>query len=316
MDELQKQKTITRATSSSDRPDRNVLINFFIFTLLMGGAPVAMRITYSEMDPFWMGFLRFGLGAVIYWVLVLAKRLQIPKGRALVGPLLYGILSIGISFALLAWGLVKTPASLAAIFLALIPILTVFLSAIQKVELLTPQGIIGSLLSVTGTFIAVSAASSSNKISLIHIGALILGVVFLAQGGIVIKRYPTNHPIITNALAMTVGAIILAITSWLAREAWVIPTQTATWAALGYLVIFVSCIAFLLYLQVLNLWTASGTSYGFVVIPFITVIISSILTGEQITLNLLIGCLVVMGGVVYGALLPQKVRATAECLTC
>jgi drug/metabolite transporter (DMT)-like permease len=306
----------TNTSLSPVRPDRKVLISFIVYILLMGGAPVAMRITYSEMPPFFMGFLRFGLGSLIYWILVFSKRLQIPQGHAMVGPLLYGVLGIGISFALLAWGLVRTPTSLAAIFLALVPMLTVILSAIQGVEPLTSRGIFGTLLTVTGTFIAVGAASSSSEISIIHIGALILGAAFLAQGSVVIKRYPPNPPIVTNALGMTVGAIILAIVSLILGESWVIPTHPSTWAALGYLVFFVSFAALFLYLQVLNNWTASGTSYGFVIIPFITVVISALITREQITLNFLLGLVLVIAGVIFGALMPNKVKVTKECATC
>ena len=306
----------TNTSLSPVRPDRKVIISFIVYILLMGGAPVAMRITYSEMPPFFMGFLRFGLGSLIYWILVFSKKLRIPKGHAFVGPLLYGVLGIGISFALLAWGLVKTPASLAAIFLALVPMLTIILSTLQGIEPLTTRSIFGALLSVAGTFIAVGAASSSNGISIIHIGALILGAAFLAQGSVVIKRYPPNPPIITNALAMTVGTIILAFGSLMTGEPWVIPSQPSTWAALGYLVFFVSFVGLLLYLQVLNNWTASGTSYGFVIIPFITVVISALITREQITLNFLLGLVLVIAGVIFGALMPNKVKVTKECATC
>ncbi len=254
----------TRNPITSTRPEPNVLIFFFIYILLMSGAPVAMRITYSEMGPFFMGFLRFGLGSLIFWILVFFKRLQIPNGQALIGPLLYGIFGIGISFALLAWGLVKTPTSLAAIFLALVPMLTVILSALQRVEPITSRSIFGSLFSIVGTIVAVGAASSYG-LSIIHIGALILGTVFLAQGSIALKRYPPNPPIMTNALAMSVGAIILGITSLVSGESWAIPLQPRTWVALSYLVFFVSIVGFLLYLKVLKNWTASATSYGFVV---------------------------------------------------
>jgi drug/metabolite transporter (DMT)-like permease len=309
-----------RMTSQSSlvvsRPDFNVLIYFLVFILIMGGSPVAMRIGYSQLAPFWLGFLRFGLGAIVFWILVAIKRLRVPQGRAVLGPILYGILGIGISFVFLAWGLVKTPASLAAIFLALVPMMTVILSSVQGVEPLTTRGIFGSALTVVGTIIAVGAASSSNEISFIHIGALILGTAFLAEGGIVVKRYPPNSPITTNAVAMLVGAIILVIASLIAGESRVIPSQSTTWIALGYLVFFVSGVAFLLYLEVLNKWTASGTSYGFVIIPFVTIVISAFLIREQISPNFLIGAAVVISGVIIGALLPQKVKMTRECLTC
>ena len=46
----------------------------------------------------------------------------------------------------------------------------------------------------------------------------------------------------------------------------------------------------------------------FVIIPFITVIVSAVLTREHVTLNLLIGLVVVITGVIIGALLLRRVE--------
>ena len=53
-------------------------------------------------------------------------------------------------------------------------------------------------------------------------------------------------------------------------------------------------IAFLLYMFVLGKWSASGTSYGFVLVPLVTIVVASTLVGEEITFNFLIGA-----GLVY-----------------
>jgi drug/metabolite transporter (DMT)-like permease len=105
---------------------------------------------------------------------------------------------------------------------------------------------------------------------------------------------------------MTIGALILSIVSLITREQWLIPTEIDTWIAFGYLLVFVTIIVFLLYLFVLRRWTASGTSYGFVVIPLITVVVASSLAGERITLSFVGGGVLVLAGVVVGALLPSK----------
>lgn len=290
---------------------------FAAFILLVGGAPVAMRISYSELAPFWMGLARFGLGAAAFWAMAVFKGLRVPKGRALLGAVIYGTLGVGISFVLMAWGLVKTSASLAAILMAMVPLMTVFLSAFQGVESLSARGLLGSLLAVAGIAITVGGASSMD-ISMPHVGAILLGTGFIAQSGVVIKRFPPNPPIITNAIAMTVGAFILGIFSLVTGEAWVIPSQPSTWAALSYLVVFVTVIAFMFYLQVLNNWSASGTSYGFVIIPLITVIVAAVLTSEQITVNFMIGAGLVLIGVLVGALLPGKKVTAADdaCKDC
>jgi drug/metabolite transporter (DMT)-like permease len=287
---------------------------FAVFILLVGGAPVAIRIGYAEMAPFWMGVARFGLGALVFWGLAIYKGLKLPQGRGLVGAVLYGVLSVGISIVLISWGLVKTPASLASILLALVPLMTLLLSSLQGVESLSWRGVLGSLLAIGGTAIAVGGATSGD-ISLPHIGAIILATAFSAQSSVVIKRFPPNPPIMTNAISMTVGSIILGIASLVTGEAWVIPSQTNTWVAFGYLLIFVTILAFILYLQVLGRWTASGTSYGFVVIPLVTVIVAAVLTEENITASFLVGAVLVIAGVLVGALLPSKdkTEAVEEC---
>lgn len=307
----------TQASPVSTLPDRNVLVPFAAFIILVGGAPVAIRIIYSELSPFWLGLARFGFGAAVFWALALFKGLQVPKGRALVGAVLYGALGVGISMVLMGWGLVKTSASLAAILMAMVPLMTVLLAALQGVESLTGRGLFGALIAIVGIAITVGGASSVN-ISLPHIAAIIAGTGFLAQSGVVIKRFPPNPPIMTNAIAMTVGASILAIASLATGESWVIPAQPGTWAALGYLGIFVTVFAFIFYMQVLNKWSVSGTSYGFVIIPLVTVIIAALLTKEQITINFLIGAALVLTGVLVGALLPGRKKATEinECKDC
>ena len=120
------------------------------------------------------------------------------------------------------------------------------------------------------------------------------------------KKFPRSHPIATNAIAMTIGALILGTTSLITNEPWVIPIEIDTWVALGYLIVFVTIIVFLLYLYVLGRWTASGTSYGFVIIPLITVVVAATLAGEQITLSFIAGGVLVLAGVLVGALLPSK----------
>lgn len=109
-----------------------------------------------------------------------------------------------------------------------------------------------------------------------------------------------------NAIAMTIGALILGTISLITNEPWVIPTQVDTWLAFGYLLVFVTVIVFLLYLYILGRWTASGTSYGFVLTPLVTIIVASLLAGEQITLSFIAGGVLVLAGVLVGALLPSK----------
>ncbi len=294
-------------TAISTLPDRSVLIAFLMFIVVGGGASVAIRVTYGELAPFWAAASRFGLAALAFWVMVVIEKLSLPKGRALLGAVIFGTLTVGLAFILIAWGLVETPASIYQILMALVPLFTLFLSAIHGIESITRRGLFGSLLAVVGIAITVGGASTMD-LSLPHIAAILIAAVFVAEGGVMIKKFPPNPPIITNAIGMTTGAIILGITSLVSGEVWNIPTQTNTWVAFIYLVVFVTILAFMLYMFVLSRWTASGTSYGFVLVPLVTIVVASTLAGEEITLNFLIGAAFVLAGVIIGALLPSKTK--------
>jgi drug/metabolite transporter (DMT)-like permease len=291
-------------------PDRLTLSAFALFILLAAGAPVAIRFTYAELPPFWSGTARFGTGALVFWVLVLLGKIPIPRGQALIGAVLFGTLSVGGAFVLAAWGLVKVPASLASVLLALVPLLTLFLAYLHRLESFRWQGFLGSFLTVVGIAV-VFGGSSTGALSIPHVLAIIGTAAFLAEAGVVVKKFPRSHPLAMNAIAMTVGAIILSAVSLLSGERWVIPSQANTWISLAFLVFLVTVIGFVLYLFVLRRWTASGTSYAFVVSPLVTVVLAALLAGEQITWSFIAGAALVLSGVVVGALLPSRARDSA-----
>jgi drug/metabolite transporter (DMT)-like permease len=287
-------------------PDRITLIAFAGFVILAGGAAIAIRFTYAELAPYWSGVLRFALVALVFWLLVLVRKVPLPRGRALGGAALFGFLSVGAAFLLVYYGLTKTPASLYSTIAAIIPLLTLFFAVAHKLELFRMRGVAGGLLAVAGIAIAVSGSLFSGvEISLPHIVAILLAAACFAEAGIVIKLFPPSHPYATNAVAMTVGMLMLAAASLILGETWVLPALPLTWLALVYLVV-ATVGAFLLYIFVLGRWTASGASYAFVLTPIVTVVLASVLTDETISLIFLLGAAVVLAGVYVGALKPAK----------
>ena len=292
-------------TSTSALPDRNTLIAFGFFVLLAGGASVAIRITYAELPPFWSAAARFFLAGLVFWLIMLIRKIPLPRGRALLGAALFGTLTVGVSFTLVAWGLVATPASLYQVLMAMVPLLTIFFAFLHGLEKIRWQGILGALLAVAGIAVVVGGSDTSS-VSIPHILAIILAAASMAEGGVIAKKFPRSHPVATNAVAVSIGALILGTVSLITGEQWVIPVLATTWIAFIYVLVFVTIFAFLLYLYVLGRWTASGTSYGFVLIPLVTVILATNLAGEQITFSYVIGAVLVLSGVIFGALLPSK----------
>jgi drug/metabolite transporter (DMT)-like permease len=117
------------------------------------------------------------------------------------------------------------------------------------------------------------------------------------------------HPLTMNAVGMTVGASLLVLLAALLGDALVLPQRGETWAALAYVVLVGSIVVFGLYVFVLRYWAASRAAYGFVIIPLVTVALSTWLDDEPITPALVVGGLLVVVGVYIGALRRPPRRA-------
>ncbi|MBK5108755.1 MAG: DMT family transporter [Anaerolineales bacterium] len=281
------------------------LVAFLAVVILGGSNAVAVRFSNFELPPFWGAAIRFAAAALIFWVAVILRRIEFPKGRALYGALIYGALTIGIPYALLYWALVSVPASLAIVLLTFGPLFTFLFAWAHGQEAFRWRSLIGALIAITGILIGLGAEIGST-VSLLPLVAIVVAVAVSAEGTVLYKSYPSGDPLVVNSLALSTGAAILILISIFARETWIFPASQATWIAYGYLVIAGSVLMFYSFLYVLDRWTASATSYSTLLIPVVTIIVAAWLLDEQITLRFLVGTLIVVIGVWMGAISQTK----------
>ena len=273
----------------------------FVMVVILGGSnAVAIRFSNLELPPFWSAAIRFAAAAVVFWAIVLLRRVEVPKGRALIGALVFGALNIGVGGALTYWGLVHVPASLSMTILSLGPLLTFFLASAHGQEAFRWRALLGAIVAVAGMLVGVGSAVGSS-IPLLPVLALIAAAAASAEAAVLYKFFPRGDPVAANALALTTGAIILVVISLIAGEARSLPATPATWTAYTYLVLGGSVTLFYLYLNVLQRWTASATSYSYLLFPVITIVIAAWLANEVISPRFLVGSAIVLVGVWAGA---------------
>lgn len=278
-----------------------ILTYFLLGSLLAGVNPVAIRVSNRELDPLWGAGLRFGTAALLLCGLMAIMRLPFPRGRALLGTVVYGVLAFGVAFSLGYYALVHVHAGLAQAVLAVTPLATLLLAVSQRQERLRRDAIVGALLAFAGICLLVRAPLSEG-VPLASFLALLGCALAVAQATVAVRRMPHVHPVTMNAIGMSVGASLQIAVSLLIREHAVLPQKGSTWLALGYMVALGSVVVYILYIAVLGSWDASRAAYSFVVIPLVAVALSMWLDAEPLRLGLVAGSLMILAGVYVGAL--------------
>jgi drug/metabolite transporter (DMT)-like permease len=271
--------------------------------VLAGGNAVGVRVSNRELDPMWGAGLRFLLAASLLAGVMAVTKLTLPRGRALLGVVIYGALIFGGAFSFAYYALLDIHAGLGQTLLALVPLATLLLAVVQKEEHLRLAAVVGTLLSIAGIGV-ISGVSRSESVPLLSLLAVLGAVLCFAQATVLVRSFPPVHPITTNAVGMVVGAAILLTLSLVLRERIALPDSGATWLALAYMVVLGSGPVFVLYVVVVRLWGASRAAYTFVLIPLVTVVLSAWIDDEPIGAGLVLGGVLVLAGVYVGALRP------------
>jgi drug/metabolite transporter (DMT)-like permease len=277
------------------------LAAFVVMSVLAGGNAVAIRFSNRELDPLWGASVRFALAAALLLTAMAALRLAVPRGRALLGAVVYGALTFGAAFALAYYALVEIHAGFGQTLLALVPLATLLLAVAQRQERLRAAALGGALIALVGVAV-MSQAPLRDSLPLLSLLAALGAALCFAEGAILVRWFPPVHPVTINAIGMATGAVLLAVGSVLVGETISLPERAETWAAIGYLVAVGSVVVFVLYVVVLQYWAASRAAYEFVLIPVVTLGLSAWLDDEPVGLGLVLGGFLVLAGVYVGVL--------------
>lgn len=280
----------------------------FVGVVVFGGVNgVGIAILNDDVAPLWGASLRFGAAAALLFAIVVVRRIPLPRSATLVGSLAYGILYFGLGFGLIHWALVEAPPGMSQIVLAVVPLLALLLAVAHRIERFRLQGLAGSVLALAGV-VVVFGERLGSALPAVVVLAILAGAVAIAEGTVVVKRFPGSHPVASNAIAMAVGAGLHLGASVLLGEQRLLPAEAVSWLWLAYLVVGGSVVVFVLFLYVVGRWTASATSYVWPLLPLVAIPVSAVLLDERVTPLLLAGGALVVLGVYIGAFAPPIAR--------
>jgi drug/metabolite transporter (DMT)-like permease len=194
-------------------------------------------------------------------------------------------------------------AGLAAVLLAVVPLITPLLAVIHRMEPLNRRSLAGAGIALLGIVI-MTVGPEGLLIPATGLAAIALAALTVAESVIVSKKVSLGHPIMTNAVGMPIGALGLGVISLIANETWALPQKTSVVWSVFYLVTVGSVGLFGLFLLVIRRWTSSATSYAFVLFPVVAIMLEALILDEPLSIRSVLGALVVMAGVWFGVIAP------------
>ena len=123
----------------------------FVGVVLLGGVnAVAVRVAIGELDPLWSATLRFGIAAAVLLGIAHLAQMPLPRGRALMGSVLYGASGFAGAFGCIHWALVRVPPADTQTILALVPLLTFLFAVGSGLERFRGATLVGGLVAFAG----------------------------------------------------------------------------------------------------------------------------------------------------------------------
>lgn len=284
-----------------------------LLAFIWGGSFLAIRTALDEI-----GFLssvahRVLWAALALWVVVLWRRLPLPRGWQLWGAfLVMGLLNNIVPFSLMAWGQLHIETGLTAILNATTAVWGVLVASLVFAdERLTLRRATGVALGIAGVTIAIGAGNlaSLDLRSMAQL-AVIAGTLSYAFAGSWARARLANHPPLISAAGMlTASALVALPLAWVVEGPLPLDMAPATWAAVGYYAVMATALAYLLYYRILAAAGAGNLLLVTLMIPPVAILLGAFARGETLATEaytgfavLALGLLVLDGRLGHAAL--------------
>jgi drug/metabolite transporter (DMT)-like permease len=279
-----------------------VYLKLVLTMLFWGGTFIAGRVAAQEIGPLTAAAGRFAFASLLLMVILRVRASGWPKltrreALLILGTALTGVVGYNIAFFL---GLRQITASRASLIIALNPVFITLASGVVFRERLPRAGLAGVLLSLVGAGLVITRGNWQNLELGFGPGELfislcvVLWVSYTLIGRVVLR---TLTPLISTTYASMLGCAGLLIPAFLLeRSTWTIPSPSLI-LALAYLGLFGTVLGFIWYYDALRELGPAQAGIFINLVPVFAVLLGVLILGEGITLQTLLGGVLVVLGV-------------------
>ncbi|WP_295123665.1 EamA family transporter [uncultured Chitinophaga sp.] len=272
--------------------------------IIWGSTYLGMKVAAEVLPPFLLSAFRFFVAGMIMFVIGMAKEKEWPSLKQWASAGLVGTLLIGIGNGGVALAVHYMPSGLVALLIAAAPAYFVaqdwaFFSR-KRPAAMTLWGI---LIGFIGLFFIFNPFSSgaSYDYPVWPLFVIIFGSICWTLGSLLVQRLPMPRQLTSTAIQMLAGFVFTMVMSMvLERDSWhtVADMTTRTWLALLHLILLGSLVGYTSYSWLTRNAPPRITSTYAYVNPVVALFLGWIVLNETLSLNGLIGSVIVILGVV------------------
>lgn len=284
---------------------RRAFLALVVANVIWGAASPIFKWSLTNITPFTLALLRFGLAALILIPFIYRSSVKIKQKD---WPLIFLFAFCGVTFniSFFFWGLRLAPSINASIISTIQPLILLIIGAIWLKENVQKIEVLGTIVSFLGISLIILYPFLTNgqKGEIASLGNLFFFMATLGAVGQTIlgkqlfKTY--DSPLLLSFYAFAIGALTFFpffLWEWWQKPDWLGQLQISGWVGIIYGVIFSSALAYSLYHWALSKIEASETGIFTYLMPITAILIAVPFFGEKITLPFIIGTLLVALGI-------------------
>jgi drug/metabolite transporter (DMT)-like permease len=283
---------------------------------IWGASFMFIKVADRELEPTTLMFGRTLLAALLLFAFLASRVGARGAGtqlrRAGFAPFALGVVTAALPFTLIAWGETHVDSGVAAIANASMPIFVALLALrFQHSERSTGLRLAGILVGIAGVVVLAGVNPRGGWWAAAGTLAVVAASVAYAVGSLWAQRIMERQAALVVTTASLVGAALVLLPFGLAQ----LPDSMPGWKAIGSVValgVAGTAIGQLIYYRMIETDGSARTSLVTYLLPVTALFYGASLLGEPITVEELVGLVLILAGVALGSGMVRAARRRRE----
>jgi len=267
-----------------------------------------MKIGVETIKPITLTALRLVIGGVVLWAVMVWRGEKLTfDWKVLRFCFLIGFFGNAFPFMLISWGVVKIDSGLAAILMAVMPLVTVVLAHFfARGERLTMGQSLGIVIGFLGVVVLVGPEVFK------ELGGDLWRQIAVAGGAVsyalaaIFARNAPDTPLLPRAVwVMIMGSMIMVPLAFVMDQPWQLKPSVEGWAATIYLGVLPTGIATVIFFKIIHAKGAGFVAFINYLIPVLGVGWGVLFLNEILAWQALAALVLILSGLVVANLRPK-----------